>query len=249
MPIRFSHNRANAGLGWRAVDTWGEPQVGIDRKRNSTVTYNGLIRGQAHTEMQFQILLFDGFEEMDVFGVFEPLRMADLPVNLVSLHPKESLKGFYGTRIIPDAILDVTHAPDVLIVPGGGWITRSPCGAFAEFQKGTILTALQQLKQHGCILASVCAGAMLLAKAGLLTDRAATTNQSLLDELWQEQVNVIQARVVDDGDIITAGGITSSLDLGVWLVQRFVGADKALEVSRKLEFEPRGCVWQHRMTT
>lgn len=194
--------------------------------------------------MQFQILLFDGFEEMDVFGVFEPLRMADLQVKLVSLHPKEYVTGFYGTRVIPDTLLDITNAPDVLIVPGGGWINQSPAGAWAESEKGTILAALQQFSQDGCILASVCAGAMLLAKAGLLTDRAATTNLSLLDELWQEQVNVIQARVVDDGDIITAGGITSSLDLGVWLVQRFLGADKALEVSRKLEFEPRGCVWQ-----
>lgn len=195
--------------------------------------------------MKIQILIFDGFEEMDVFGVFEPLRMAGLEVSLVSLEPKPHVVGFYGTRVIPDGILDVNNAPRILIVPGGGWITRSAAGAWAESEKGEILTALRRFSQLKCILASVCAGAMLLAKAGLLTDRAATTNLSLLDELWQEQVNVIQARVVDDGDIITAGGITSSLDLGVWLVQRFLGADKALEVSRKLEFEPRGCVWQH----
>jgi len=194
--------------------------------------------------MQFQILIFDGFEEMDVFGVFEPLRMAGLNVKLVSLERKEYVVGFYGSRIIPDGVQDVNDKPDVLIVPGGGWITKAPAGAWAEAEKGTILTALQNFSQAKCILASVCAGAMLLAKAGLLTDRPATTNLSLLDELWQQQVNVIQARVVDDGDIITAGGITSSLDLGVWLVQRFLGADKALEVSRKLEFEPRGCVWQ-----
>jgi transcriptional regulator GlxA family with amidase domain len=198
--------------------------------------------------MQFQILIFDGFEEMDVFGVFEPLRMADMTVKLVSLEPNPHITGYYGTRVIPDSVLDVQSKPDVLIVPGGGWISRAPVGAWAEAEKGTILTALQDFSKSKCILASVCAGAMLLAKAGLLTDRPATTNLSLLDELWQEQVNVIQARVVDDGDIITAGGITSSLDLGVWLVQRFVGADKALEVSRKLEFEPRGCVWQQSKT-
>ncbi|MBS1952686.1 MAG: DJ-1/PfpI family protein [Cyanobacteria bacterium SZAS-4] len=195
--------------------------------------------------MQFQILIFNGFEEMDVFGVFEPLRMAGFEVKLVCLERLEHVVGFYGTRVIPDSVLDVTNKPDVLIVPGGGWITRAPAGAWAEAEKGTILAVLQHLSEAQCILASVCAGAMLLAKAGLLKDRPATTNLSLLDELWQEQVNVIQARVVDDGDIITAGGITSSLDLGVWLVQRFLGADKALEVSRKLEFEPRGCVWQH----
>ncbi len=172
--------------------------------------------------MQFQILIFDGFEEMDVFGVFEPLRMAGFEVKLVCLEPMEQVVGFYGTRVIPDGVLDIKTKPDVLIVPGGGWITRSPAGAWAEAEKVTILAALQTFSRAKCVLASVCSGAMLLAKAGLLTDRPATTNLSLLDELWQEQVNVIQARVVDDGDIITAGGITSSLDLGVWLVQRFL---------------------------
>jgi|LakMenEpi03Aug12_release.lakeMendotaPanAssembly.Ray.scaffolds.fasta_scaffold532787_1 transcriptional regulator GlxA family with amidase domain len=194
--------------------------------------------------MKFQILIFDGFEEMDVFGVFEPLRMAGFEVKLVSLETKQHITGFYGTHVIPDEELDVQAIPDVLIVPGGGWITRAEAGAWAEAEKGTIIRALQKFSEAKCIIASVCAGSMLLARAGLLTNRAATTNSLLLDELRQKQVNVIQARVVDDGDIITAGGITSSLDLGVWLVQRFLGADQALEVSRKLEFEPRGCVWQ-----
>ncbi|HEY9732046.1 MAG TPA: DJ-1/PfpI family protein [Drouetiella sp.] len=196
--------------------------------------------------MQCQILIFDGFEEMDVFGVFEPLRIAGLEVRLVSLEPKQYVTAFYGTRVMPDGELDAKNMPDLLIVPGGGWITRAKAGAWAEAEKGTILKALQQFSEAHCTIASVCAGAMLLARAGLLTGRPATTNSALFDELRQEQVNVIQARVVDDGDIITAGGITSSLDLGVWLVQRFLGADRALEVSRKLEFEPRGCVWQQR---
>lgn len=55
---------------------------------------------------------------------------------------------------------------------------------------------------------------------------------------------LIEARVVDDGDVITAGGITASLDLGLWLVQRYCGADKALYVSDQLEFEMRGPIWQ-----
>jgi transcriptional regulator GlxA family with amidase domain len=170
--------------------------------------------------------------------------MAGFEVKLVSLETKQHITGFYGTHVIPDEELDVQAIPDVLIVPGGGWITRAEAGAWAEAEKGTIIRALQKFSEAKCIIASVCAGSMLLARAGLLTNRAATTNSLLLDELRQKQVNVIQARVVDDGDIITAGGITSSLDLGVWLVQRFLGADQALEVSRKLEFEPRGCVWQ-----
>ncbi len=195
--------------------------------------------------MQFQILVFDGFEEMDVFGVFEPLRMGGFDVKIVSLEKQDSIVGFYGSRLIADQVVELNNKPDVLIVPGGGWIAKSTKGAWAEAEEGGVLDVLRSFRRAGCIIASVCAGSMLLAKAGLLSGRSATSNLSLLEELRRQGgVNVIQARVVDDGDIITAGGITSSLDLGVWLVQRFSGVDKALEVSRKLEFEPRGCVWQ-----
>ncbi|HEY9678947.1 MAG TPA: DJ-1/PfpI family protein [Drouetiella sp.] len=194
--------------------------------------------------MKIQVLLFDGFEEMDVFGVFEPLRMADIPVEFVTLRKQNLVTACYGARVVPDGVLDLEHAPDLLVVPGGGWIARSEVGAWAEAQKGEVLEALRKLSAQPCIIVSVCAGAMLLAKAGLLKGRTATTNSALYEELYQENVNVIKTRVVDDGNIITAGGITASLDLGIWLVQRFSGIESALEVSRKLEFEPRGTVWQ-----
>jgi transcriptional regulator GlxA family with amidase domain len=194
--------------------------------------------------MQFQILIFDGFEEMDVFGVFEPLRMAGLDVKLVSLDAQESVSGFYGTRVIADGILEVNNKPDVLIVPGGGWLVKSSKGAWAEAENGTMLKAIKSFYEAGCVIASVCAGSMLLARAGLLLGRYATSNKLLLTELGQHGTRVIEARVVDDGDIVTAGGITSSIDLGVWLVERFLGVNKALEVSSKLEFESRGCVWK-----
>ena len=63
--------------------------------------------------MQFQILIFNGFEEMDVFGVFEPVRMAGLEVKLVSIEQLEHVVGFYGSRVIPDGALDVRDKPDV----------------------------------------------------------------------------------------------------------------------------------------
>lgn len=56
--------------------------------------------------------------------------------------------------------------------------------------------------------------------------------------------NLIEARVVDDGDIVTASGVTASIDLGLWLVQRYCGSDLALEVARQLDFEMRGPIWQ-----
>jgi transcriptional regulator GlxA family with amidase domain len=77
-----------------------------------------------------------------------------------------------------------------------------------------------------------------------LKDRPATTNRQFYEVLQEMGANLIKARVVDDGDIITAGGITASLDLGLWLVQKFGGIEKALEVSFQLDFEMRGPIWQ-----
>jgi putative intracellular protease/amidase len=194
--------------------------------------------------MKFQLLLFDGFEEMDVFGVFEALKMAGFDLSLLSLEKQQFTTGFYGTKIIPEGILDLANKPDVLIVPGGGWLNRSTSGAYAEAEKGTILRLIKAFYDQGVILASVCTGSLLLAKTGLLEGRPATTNIQALSELQELGAKVIKARVVDDKTIVTAAGITASLDLGLWLVERFAGKEKALEVSNKLEFELREPVWQ-----
>jgi transcriptional regulator GlxA family with amidase domain len=85
---------------------------------------------------------------------------------------------------------------------------------------------------------------MLAAYAGLATGRNVITHHAALDDLRASGANVIQARVVDDGDLISAGGVTSGLDLALWLVERFAGAEIAAKVERNLEYERRGTVWR-----
>jgi transcriptional regulator GlxA family with amidase domain len=194
--------------------------------------------------MNIQIVIFDGVEEMDVIGVFEALRMADLDVALVSLRKQEIVTAFFGLKIAPEAVLDPMNQPDLLIVPGGGWLKRSTSGAWGEAERGDILQALKTLHANGVILASVCTGSMLLARAGLLLGRPATTNRGAIEELRAAGAKVVPARVIDDGDLITSGGITASLDLGLWLIERFVSVELAIEVSNRLEFEIRGPVWK-----
>jgi transcriptional regulator GlxA family with amidase domain len=191
----------------------------------------------------FQILVFDGFEELDVIGVYQALRMAGLAVPLVSLEKQSQIRAFQGLTMVPDGVLSLKSLPDVLVVPGGGWLARADTGAWALAKDESFLTKLRQIKEAGTILASVCTGAMLLAHAGVLQDRLATTNHGAVDDLTAAGAKVIWARVVDDGDIITAGGITCSLDLGLWLVERFVSPEKADQVSEALEFERRGKVY------
>ena len=100
------------------------------------------------------------------------------------------------------------------------------------------------MHNDGVILASVCTGAMLLATAGVLTGRPAVTHHGAIDDLQAAGARVVRARVVDDGNVITAGGITSGLDLALWIVERFVGAETAHAVEEGLEYERRGVVWR-----
>ncbi len=181
---------------------------------------------------------------MDVVGVFEALRLADLDVPLLSLRKQEVVTAALGLKVIPDGRLNPAVPPDLLVVPGGGWLARAAKGAWAESENGEILSTLKSLHKSGAVLASVCTGALLLAKANLLDGRPATTNRQAFAELMAEGAQVVEARVMDDQDIITAGGITASLDLGLWLIERFISTEKALAVAAKLEFELRGPVWQ-----
>jgi transcriptional regulator GlxA family with amidase domain len=192
--------------------------------------------------MQIQTLIFDGFDELDLVGSFETLKMADLSVKVVSLRQQEVVAA-NGLKIVADDVLDFRKAPDILLVPGGGWLNRAPQGAWFEAEQGDILPILKSFHEAGTVLAAVCTGVLLLGRAGLLRDRPATTNHSALTELNELGAKIINARVVDDGDIITAGGITSSIDLGLWIIERFAGEAMAAEVSSKLEFTRRPPLW------
>ena len=199
--------------------------------------------------MQTQILLFPGFDELDAFAPYEVLHMAaasgaDLQTEYVTLGGAETVTASHGTRVCPQGTLNLAEPPHLLIVPGGGWNTRSAQGAWAEAQRGDIPKTIAALHGAGVTLVAVCTGAMLLAAAGLIQGRPATTHHGALEELRASGADIVHARVVDDGDVVTAGGITSGLDLALWLVERFFGAALALDVEQNLEYERRGTVWR-----
>lgn len=198
--------------------------------------------------VQVQIIVFDGFDELDAIAPFEVLQTAaaigaDVQTELVTLDGSKEIVAAHGLRIQPGAKLG-DQALDVLIVPGGGWGDRAQQGAWAEAQRGEIPAAIAQLHQSGTTIASVCTGAMLVASAGLLKGRPAITYHVALEDLKASGAEIIHARVVDDGNIVTAGGVTSGLDLSLWLLERYLSPQVAFEVERELEYERRGVVWQ-----
>jgi transcriptional regulator GlxA family with amidase domain len=198
--------------------------------------------------MNVQIVLFEGYDELDAIAPHEIWQMArdlkpDLDVQLVTLNGTKDLTASNGLRMQAQGQLGA-RKPDIVVVPGGGWMTRSANGAWAEAQRGALPGRLAQLHRDGVTMASVCTGAMLLAAAGLLKNRPATTNHGAWEELAAAGAQVVRARVVDDGDVITSGGITCGIDLTLWLVERFISSQAAHALEDRLEYERRGTVWR-----
>ncbi len=197
--------------------------------------------------MRIEILVFPGVDELEALGAFEVLRNAQVfgaqfNTRLV-IEDHREISGSHGLHFRADAFLASDGRPAILIVPGGGWNNRSSQGAWAEAQRGAIPRAIARIHGEGAILASVCTGTMLLATAALVGGRHVVTHHQALTELRASGAKVIESRVVDDGNIISAGGVTSGLDLGLYLVERFASAEIAWKVARSMEYERQGSVW------
>jgi transcriptional regulator GlxA family with amidase domain len=195
--------------------------------------------------MRIAIVIFDGFDEVDAVAPYEVLQNAarggaDAEVELVTLDQAERVTASHGLVVEPQGVLDGTY--DLVLVPGGGWNDRADRGAWAEAQRGELPAALADLHEDGATMAAVCTGGMLLSAAGLTRARPAVTHHSAMDELAAQGAEVVDARVVDDGDLITAGGVTSGIDLALWIVEREWGKELADGIAREMEHDRRGPV-------
>ena len=195
--------------------------------------------------MDVAIVIYDGFDELDAVGPYEVLKNAaaggaDLTLRLVTREPAERVTASHGLTVVPEGVLD--ESAELVIVPGGAWAARSDVGAWGEIQRGGLPSALGRLGRSGTAMASVCTGAMLLSAAGLTRGRPATTHHVALSALADEGAVVVRERVVDDGDLVTSGGVTAGLDMALWLVERQWGAELADRVAREMEYERSGGV-------
>ncbi|QLK24367.1 DJ-1/PfpI family protein [Natrinema zhouii] len=192
-------------------------------------------------DLTAEIVLFDGFDELDAIGPYEVLQNgaqagASLETRLVTLEQSGLVTASHGLRVEPDGTIG---RPDLLLVPGGGWTTEDG-GVRAVVEDGRLPRAVGERYTAGVTVASVCTGAMVLAEAGLLEGRPVTTHQVAIDDLEAHAETVVGARVVDDGDVLTAGGVTAGIDLALWLLEREFGARIATAVETEMEHERRG---------
>ncbi|MFI1912906.1 DJ-1/PfpI family protein [Nocardia sp. NPDC020380] len=208
--------------------------------------------------MHAQIVLFDGFDPLDVVAPFEVLCAGsdfaggELIVELVSAEGARAVTG--GTRgLVMHATARLDPAkPGYIVVPGAsGPVDGDPDAGvdtipvlLARMGETDLIPILRKAFDNPeIVVATVCGGALGLAMAGLLEGRSATTHALGLDVLDATGANVVRARVVDDGDLVTAGGVTSGLDLALYLLERRYGPRVCLQVEALFEYERRGTVW------
>ena len=190
-------------------------------------------------EMRIAIPVFPGVEELDAVGPFEAFglaKQAGLPieVGLVTHAAGGKVRGFHGMEFGGLAPFTSEGEFDVIVVPGGAWISGEKEGVRLAIEEGILPEILRRQFERGAVVASVCTGAFLLEAAGLLAGVRATTHHLGWEELRKKGVEVSADRVVDAGRILTAGGITSGLDLSLHLIERFFGEGE--RIARMLEY-------------
>jgi transcriptional regulator GlxA family with amidase domain len=186
------------------------------------------------------IYLFDNVEVLDFAGSFEVFSTAQ------RLHAEPTTKLFNvitvaerqqeviargGLQIIPMYGIENHPQPDVLIIPGGV--------VEAEMTKENIIAWLRSSADTAEIVASVCTGAFLLGKAGLLTNKRATTHwEDIADlrELFPDVTVIENTPWVDEGEVVTSAGISAGIDMSLHLVERLAGRDHALKTARQMEY-------------
>ncbi|MFI9203177.1 DJ-1/PfpI family protein [Streptomyces sp. NPDC053048] len=195
------------------------------------------------TPLRIHTVLYDGVEEQDFAGPVEVFGIAGTELikqSFVSADGPRTVTSSAGMTI---QVRDrwSPQSADVIVVPGGGYGTGSPLDK--EIRRGVLPKALAAARRPGLIVASVCSGTMLLSAAGITKGRPCTTHHIAKKDLAAQGGKVVNARVVDDGDLVTCGGVTSGIDLGLWLLERLHGVETALLAEEVLEYERRGTVW------
>lgn len=186
------------------------------------------------------ILLFDGVEELDAVGPWEVLAWwtrhhPEDGYRIVTLSDEGGVVTCAkGLRIVADHSKAEAPALDVLLYPGGqGTRSRLKDEAELDWVRGQAARA--------SLMTSVCTGALVYAAAGLLRGRPATTHWGSLDLLGELEPTVDvreRDRFVDDGDLVTASGVSAGIDMALHLVDRLSGRERAVETRRGIQYDP-----------
>lgn len=185
-------------------------------------------------KLQVAILLYDGMTALDAIGPYEVLQAPTLGTDVRFVARERGVKrtDFGRLRLTADYSLDETTSPDILVVPGT---------AFPQTVMGDqlVLEWIAQVHRTTTWTTSVCTGALGLAAAGVLQELKATTHWLAHDILQQFGAIPTKARVVRDGKVITAAGVSSGIDMALTLVAEEFGAEAAQLIQLLIEYDPQ----------
>lgn len=184
--------------------------------------------------MKIAFVIYDIMTAMDFIGVYDAvirLKLMNFMPDVeweICAHTQEVIDG-NGLRITPTKAGESLEGYDLVIVPGG-------YGSRKLVDDSAFITWLQTAE--ACRLkASVCTGSILLGAAGFLKGKRATTHQSSFDQLRPYCEEVVDMKVVDEGNVITARGVTSSIDLGLYLCEKFAGRDVRERIAKQMDYQ------------
>lgn len=179
------------------------------------------------------VVLYPGFEVLDVFGPVEMwANVPDFQVVMIA-QTAGPVRSAQGVQVTAEYDFATAPALDVMMVPGG-------VGTYAELQNPAFLEFLRSRDQQTQLTTSVCTGSALLAKAGLLKGRKATSNKLFFTLATQQDASVAwqkRARWVEDGKYLTSSGVSAGTDMALGLIARIHGKDQARRLARTLEYQ------------
>ncbi|MCX4680025.1 DJ-1/PfpI family protein [Streptomyces sp. NBC_01433] len=183
--------------------------------------------------MQIAILLFDRFTALDAVGPYEILSRTPGAETVFVAERTGPVRNDSGSlELVAAKTLAEVPAPDVVIVPGGP-------GQSDQMENEALLGWLRAVDATSTWTTSVCTGSLLLAAAGLLAGRRATSHWLALDILKEFGVEPTGERVVLDGKYVTAAGVSSGIDMGLTLLGRIAGDEHAQAVQLLTEYDPQ----------
>jgi putative intracellular protease/amidase len=183
--------------------------------------------------MQIAVLLFDRFTALDAVGPYEVLgRLPGARTVFVADRPGPVTTDVGTLALTATATLDEVTRPDVLVVPGGP-------GQIARMTDARLLDWLRAVDATTTWTTSVCTGSLLLAAAGLLDGRQATSHWLALDQLPAFGAVPAEERVVVDGKYVTAAGVSAGVDMALTLAGRIAGDAVAQAIQLGIEYDPR----------
>jgi transcriptional regulator GlxA family with amidase domain len=183
--------------------------------------------------MQIAILLFDRITALDAVGPYEVLsRLPGAEVTFVAETPGPKRTDTTRLGLLADASLAEIPHPGIVLVPGGP-------GQTALMEDGPVHEWLRGAHESSEWTASVCTGSLILAAAGLLSGKRATTHWAALEELGRLGAEPVSERVVFDGKIVTAAGVSAGIDMALALAAKAAGEQVAQSIQLGIEYDPR----------